>query len=166
MTDAAPTPEIPRLYAYRGGRAVAPPTARAFALLVAGGCLAVLLTAVRLPPNPAGYGSHRGIGLPSCAWMERGVPCPACGMTTSFSWFVRGNLPASIYVQPMGAALAAAAAACVWGGLYVGLTGRPVYRLVHLLPARAWLVGLLGFGLAAWGWKVFAHLHGIDGWST
>ena len=86
-------------------------------------------------------------------------------MTTSFSWFARGHLPASFYVQPMGALLALAAACTVWGGAYVALTGRPLHRLVYVLPARACLIGILGFAIAAWGWKVFIRLRGLDGWT-
>jgi len=86
------------------------------------------------------------------------------GMTTSFSWFARGNLVASFYVQPMGCLLALAAACCVWAGGYVAITGRPAYRLAMMIPGRAWLIGLLGFAIAAWGWKVYLQLNGLDGW--
>ena len=78
------------------------------------GCLLVLVIASQLTPSPAGYGSHTGypLRLQSCVFMDRtGLPCPSCGMTTSFCWFVRGNVAASVYVQPMGAVLAAMACA-------------------------------------------------------
>lgn len=167
MTDVSLTPASPpRLYtARRPGRVLAPWHVRLVALGLAAGCLAVLVTAARLTPSPHGVGSHRGLGLQSCALLDRtGLPCPSCGMTTSFTWFARGNLAASAYVQPMGALLAAAAACTVWGGAYVALTGRPLHRLVYLLPARAYLIGILGFAIAAWAWKVFIRFRGIDGW--
>jgi hypothetical protein len=85
-------------------------------------------------------------------------------MTTSFAWLARGNLLASGYVQPMGTVLALLAAACVWGGLYAGVTRRPVHRLLRLLPSRYTLFPLLLLGVLAWGWKIFIHLKGIDGW--
>jgi hypothetical protein len=85
-------------------------------------------------------------------------------MTTSFCWFVRGNLLASAYVQPMGTVLAALAGCCVWAGLYVAATGRPVYRLLSLLPGRSYSIPLLTLAVAAWGWKIFIHLKGLDGW--
>jgi hypothetical protein len=139
--------------------------ARLIALGVAIACLSVLTLASRLPPNPAGVGSHRGLGLAGCQFLDStGLPCPSCGMTTSFAWFAHGNLVASVYVQPMGAALAVIAAACVWGGLYVALSGRPVYRLLRLLPGRYYLLPLLALAVLAWGWKILIHLNGLDGW--
>jgi hypothetical protein len=138
---------------------------RLFALALSLACFTVLVIAAKLQPSHTGVGSHREIGLQPCHLMERtGVPCPSCGMTTSFAWFVRGNLLASFYIQPMGMLAALAAACCVWIGAYVAFTGRPVHRLLLQLPARAWLIGLLSFGIAAWGWKIFIHLKGLDGW--
>lgn len=138
---------------------------RLLALAIALACLTVLIIAARLQPSPTGVGSHREMGLQSCQLLDRtGLPCPSCGMTTSFTWFVRGNLPASFYIQPMGMLTALAAACTVWIGAYIAFTGRPVYRLLLQLPARAWLIGLLSFGIAAWGWKIFIHLNGMDGW--
>lgn len=85
-------------------------------------------------------------------------------MTTSFAWFVRGNVAASIYVQPMGAVLAALCCCTVWGGLYFAVTGRPVYRLLELAPGQYLLVPLGVIAIAAWIWKILIHLSGHDGW--
>jgi hypothetical protein len=138
---------------------------RLLALAIALSCLAVLLTAARLPPSHAGFGSHQALGLHGCQFLERtGLPCPSCGMTTSFTWFVRGNLAASLYVQPMGALLAALCCCTVWVGLYVAITGRPVYRMLQRIPAKLVMMPALGFALAAWAWKIFIHLSGHDGW--
>jgi hypothetical protein len=127
--------------------------------------LALLIIAAELTPNALGLGTHRGLGLPECGFLLRtGLPCPSCGMTTSFAWFIRGNFIASIYVQPMGALLAAACGMAVWAGAWIGVTGRPAHRLLSSALSPRVLVGLLGFALAAWGWKIFIHLHGIDGW--
>jgi hypothetical protein len=141
---------------------------RLLAAGVAGCCLAVLVVAAWLPPSPTGTGTHtRSLGLPPCNFLKTtNLPCPACGMTTSFSWFAKGNLPASLYVQPMGTVLAVLAAACVWGGFYIALSGRPAHRLLALLPSRYTLMPLLFLGVAAWGWKILIHLRGADGWHT
>jgi hypothetical protein len=85
-------------------------------------------------------------------------------MTTSFSHFVRGNLLAAFYVQPMGAVLAMLTAAAFWVSLYIAVTGRPALRLVRLIPVHYYLLPLALFAVAAWGWKIYIHLHGIDGW--
>ncbi len=138
---------------------------RLVALGVSLACLSVLLIAVRLTPSPDGLGSHRALGLPACGFLIRtGLPCPSCGMTTSFCWMVRGNLAASFYVQPMGAVLAILCGMTVWAGAYIALSGQPAYLLLSFLPPKYHLIPLLGFALAAWGWKMFIHLHGIDGW--
>ncbi len=139
--------------------------ARLLAVGVAAACLSVLLIAAALEPSPDGLGTHREMGLSECGFLERtGLPCPSCGMTTSFAWFVRGNLLASLYVQPMGTVLAALCGMAVWAGGYIAFTGRPVHRLIALVPAQYYVIPLLALAMAAWGWKMFIHLHGIDGW--
>jgi len=138
---------------------------RIFALALAGACLAVLLTAARLEPSSKGTGTHLQLGLQSCAFKTRtGLPCPSCGMTTSFAFFAHGNLAASFYVQPMGTVLAILAAATVWVGFYIAFTGRPVHRLLRFFPSSRWLMPMLIFALAAWGWKIVITLSGLDGW--
>lgn len=138
---------------------------RLMAILVALGCLAVLVVAARLKPSPSGVGTHEALHYKPCELLVRsGLPCPSCGMTTSFAWFVRGNLAASVWVQPMGFILALLTAAGFWVGLYIGLSGKPVLRLLQLLPARYYLLPLMLLGVAAWGWKMFIVLNGLDGW--
>src|SRR5438874_13393701 len=122
---------VPIIYARGNRREGLSSRGRMLALGVGLACLSVLLVAAKLKPSPDGFGSHARLGLARCQFMERtGLPCPSCGMTTSWTWFVRGNVAASLYVQPMGTVLAAIAGCCVWGGLYIALTGRPVYRLL------------------------------------
>lgn len=142
-------------------------TTRLLAAGIALGCLTVLCIAAWLKPNPLGYGSHTTppLRMQSCAFLERtGLPCPSCGMTTSFTWFARGNFAASVYIQPMGALLALLSACAVWAGFYVAITGRPIYRLLQLVPGRYYLIPLLTWALIAWGWKILIHLNGWDGW--
>lgn len=138
---------------------------RLTALGVALGCLAVFVTAAWLKPSPTGIGTHTQLGLAPCSSIQTlGIPTPGCGMTTSFAWFVRGNLAASFYVEPMGMLLAALTVTSFWTGLYVAATGKPVYRLVTSLPYRYTLLPMLVWGTLAYGWKLYIHIHGIDGW--
>ena len=138
---------------------------RLLAALIGGCCLSVLLVATQLTPRPDGLGTHRALGLPECGFLVRtGLPCPACGMTTSFAWFVRGNLAASLYVQPMGTALAVLCGLSVWAGFYIAITARPLHWLIFSAPPRQVALPLLVLALAAWAWKIFIHLRGIDGW--
>src|SRR5438128_2657365 len=128
--------------------------ARSVAWLVAAACLGVLLTAAWLPPSPEGIATHtRTPGMHECQFLARtGLPCPSCGMTTSFAWFVRGNLLASLWVQPMGTALAALTAVAFWAALYIGITGKPFARLMRMIPPRYYVVPLLTLAILAWGW--------------
>ena len=138
---------------------------RAIAFLTAALCATLFILAAVATPSETGVGTHQTLGLNRCQFLQStGLPCPSCGMTTSFAWFVRGNLVASFYVQPMGCVVAILAAMTFWAALYVGFTGKPAYLLLNFVPRRYTLLPLLLFGTAAWGWKIFIHLHGIDGW--
>jgi hypothetical protein len=138
---------------------------RLVALVVASACLGLLATAAKLKPSPTGVGTHEGLGLNAC-YFERttGLPCPSCGMTTSFAWFVRGNWLASFYIQPMGFVLALAAACTFWAGVFIAITAKPAHRLLRTLPISNLLIAIMLFAIAAWGWKMFIHVRGIDGW--
>jgi hypothetical protein len=85
-------------------------------------------------------------------------------MTTSFSWFARGNIEASLYIQPMGTVLAILVAATFWCASYVALTARPVYRLALRIPPRYYLWYLPSFAILAWAWKIWIRVHRFDGW--
>jgi hypothetical protein len=156
---------IPLIYTPSAQRQTLSVQGRIFALCLSMGCLAVLLTAAALPPSPEGVGTHIQMGFQNCQFLKTtGLPCPTCGLSTCFAWFVRGNWLASIYIQPMGFLLALATCACFWGGLYIALSGKPIHRLLRQVPATFFVPLLMGLAVAAWAWKIFIHLHGIDGW--
>ena len=74
-------------------------------VLLAGG----LLLAYTLEPDPRGFGTHQKLGLPSCSFRVMfGVPCPSCGMTTSFSLFTKGR-----WLEAAGANVAGLLLACL-----------------------------------------------------
>jgi hypothetical protein len=156
---------VPRIYATSPVPQRLASISRLIALAVSLVCLGVLITAVSIRPNRTGMETHRQLGLAECQFLRTsGLPCPSCGMTTSFTWFVRGNILASLYVQPMGTLLATAAACTFWAGIYIAATGKPVHRLMRLLPPSYYVVIPIAIGIAAWGWKIFIHLRGADGW--
>ena len=124
---------------------------RIAAAAIACGCISLLLVAAYLQPNHAGVATHLGLGMQPCQWLVRtGLPCPACGMTTSFSWLVRGNLAASFYVQPMGATVALLDAAGFWLAGYAAVTGNPAYRLLERIPSKYYLIVLPAWAILAW----------------
>jgi hypothetical protein len=138
---------------------------RFLSLMISAGCLTVLMIAAHLTPSPAGVATHTELGMAECQFLARtGIPCPSCGMTTSFSLFVRGKILGSLYVQPMGCVLAMLTTLTFWAALYIALTGKPISRLMRMIPSRYYLGPLFTWALLAWAWKIFIHLHGIDGW--
>ena len=70
--------------------------------LMAGFALAISLT-----PSPKGFGTHQSLGLPPCTFIVVfDIPCPSCGMTTSFANFVRGRFIDSARANVAGLLLA------------------------------------------------------------
>lgn len=158
-------PDAPAIFSPRQEIVVLGWRGRLVALAVGAGCLAVLVLAAWLKPDPSGMSTHLQLGLQPCGFYQAfGIPCPSCGMTTSFAWFARGNIPASLYVQPMGTVLAVLTVLGMWTGLYMAATGTAVHRLLGRVPPRYYVVPLLAAAIIAWAWKIFIHTRGIDGW--
>jgi hypothetical protein len=50
--------------------------------------------------------THRQLGLPPCTFYEvSGLPCPSCGMTTSFALLIRGDMVNSLRANWVGTGL-------------------------------------------------------------
>jgi hypothetical protein len=156
---------VPLIYSPRNKPRRLGPLGRLTGLAVGLLCLAPLVTAALLRPDPSGMGTHMALGLGACSFPRMfGIPCPTCGMTTSWAWFARGDLPASLWVQPMGALLAFFAGAGFWAGLYVVATGRAAHQLMRYVPGGYIARWFLTLALLAWAWKIFIQLHHLDGW--
>lgn len=72
-----------------------------------------------LEPNPRGYGTHQNLGLPPCTFRTLfKIPCPGCGMTTSFSYLMRGQIVPALRANAGGVLLAVVCAVqipwCWW----------------------------------------------------
>jgi hypothetical protein len=97
---------------------VMPASVRGVLVGVALGLVGVFALARWLNPyeedgTPRALGTHRQFGLPPCTFWEVtqkrfgvGVPCPSCGMTTSFALLIRGDLRNSLRINYAGTALA------------------------------------------------------------
>ena len=71
------------------------------------GLSTLLITAATLRPSKNGLGTHQQLGLPPCTVrVAFGIPCPSCGMTTSWSHFMRGRWTSSIECNAGGFLLA------------------------------------------------------------
>lgn len=87
--------------------------------------LVLLVIAGCLTPDPSGSGTHERLGLPPCMWQAAaGIPCPACGMTTSWSLLMRGQPGNSLAANPAGTTAALISVLLAIGLLWTGWTGR------------------------------------------
>jgi hypothetical protein len=67
--------------------------------------LATLTLAVAryVRPSANGYGTHQQLGLPPCVFFKLvGIPCPSCGLTTSFAHAARFHFYQALLTQPFG----------------------------------------------------------------
>jgi hypothetical protein len=74
--------------------------------------IAVFAVAVWINPyhadgSPMTLASHTKLGLPPCTfYYTTGLPCPSCGMTTSFALLMHGDLRNSLRANAVGTLLA------------------------------------------------------------
>jgi hypothetical protein len=98
------------------------------------GLVLVFFTAAHLNPYQ-GDGSartmetHMQLGLPPCTFktMTGGVPCPSCGMTTSFALLIRGDVWNSMRANFVGTLLASVCLLFIPWSLASVWLGRPVF---------------------------------------
>jgi len=120
--------------------------------------LGLLVTAGALVPDERGYGTHQQLGFPPCTfYLVFHRPCPACGMTTSWAWLLRGKIGRALAASAGGTLLAGLAMAGVpWLSL-AAIRGRwpggspnnwimaGVAGVVCLVTAVQWVWRLLTF---------------------
>jgi hypothetical protein len=114
------------------------------ALLVLMAVLLIGVFAVAVYLNPYGEDgqarrleTHLQLGLPTCTVKQVfGIPCPSCGMTTSFALFVRGDLLNSLRANWAGTILATFCLAMI----PFGLVGAVRARTAMVLSGLNWLL--------------------------
>lgn len=118
----------------------------------------VLLTAVLLTPDPSGMGTHRQLGLSGCAVLTlTGLPCPMCGMTTTFTHLAHLEVIQGTLNQPFGLALFAATVVAFAVGMADLIKPMRAWRRALAVVERhelAIAVGLLGGMFAGWAYKI------------
>jgi Protein of unknown function (DUF2752) len=123
---------------------------RVFLFVVGSGIVTLLITARTLEPHPSGMGTHQGLfNLPPCSFrlLFDGMPCPSCGMTTSWAHLTRGHLIQSLNANPGGTLLGLV---CLALGPFLvasGLLGKwfprePSPWIAILVPSSVMLVSL------------------------
>jgi hypothetical protein len=135
-------------------------------LVVFAGLLAtVFFIATQVRPyhpdgTPMRMASHQTLGMPPCRFQQMAdLPCPSCGMTTSFALLVRGDVWNSMRANWVGTGLAVFCAllipwliASAFWGRYLG-----VRRIEAVLGVLVGIFTVLMLG--RWGvlllWSVF-----------
>ena len=111
---------------------------RLHSALMGGLLFGLLILAGILRPDSSGMGTHQQLGLPPCTTvMLFGIPCPTCGMTTSWSHFTRGEWIASWSANPGGFCLA----------IVTTITGIWAFVSAASGSYRAWLSGRSTLGV-------------------
>lgn len=119
-------------------------------LLLVGLWLGVTVVALALRPSPAGYGTHQQLGLPACpSHMLFGRPCPSCGMTTSVTALLHGDLPAALRANPFGPPF------------YLLLTAMAAGAFVGYLRGARFNTNTRSFNIAALGFLGIFVAYGI-----
>lgn len=125
---------------------------------IAAAAAAILGLAAWLEPSPTGLGTHTQAGLPGCPWVTfMDLPCPTCGMTTAFAHAADGDLVSSFLAQPFGAVLAIAAAAALFVGSWVAISGSDVIALLARQAGPRLGVAVVAGLLAAWVFKILSY---------
>ena len=119
---------------------------------------AVLGLARWLEPSPTGVGTHLQLGLNPCVVLAlTGVPCPMCGMTTTFAHMADGHLLLALRNQPAGVVLFGLTVVGTALGLYDLVVGSGAWRrTLAWISAREarialWLLVVM---LGGWIYKV------------
>ena len=112
---------------------------------------AVLTVAANLQPAEAGMGTHQQLGLAPCFFPENlGFPCPACGMTTSWSYLMNGEFANSARVNFGGFLLALACIVTVPWFLLTAIRGKWVLARLNENWLLVCLVSWLALTLLDW----------------
>lgn len=132
-----------------------PVISRGAALIGLGVCIAILGTAAWMTPDPRGHGSHEQLGLPPCGMVATwGLPCPTCGMCTSFSLAIRGRFLTAFVTQPAGLVIfLVVIAACMECAHWVWRKQSLFQRRLVWSPS-GWVLLAVGVLLAGWVYKI------------
>ena len=125
---------------------------------VTAGLVVVFAVAAWLDPYDANgqahtMETHRQLGLPPCTFytITGGLPCPSCGMTTSFALLMHGDVGNSLRANAVGTVLALFGLALIPWNLACAVRGR-TYFIRSLERALTKIVlAFLTLMLVRWG---------------
>ena len=116
---------------------------------------ALLAVARSLHPAERGFGTHQQLGLPPCIFLQlTGIPCPSCGLTTSFAHAAHLHWLASFTTQPFGFVaflLTVLSIPCVGYLIYRRIAWE---RVLHAPQSNRIMYALLALYLLSWVYKI------------
>lgn len=116
-----------------------------------------LVIARLLPPSPRGVGTHEQLGLPPCVFLNlTGLPCPSCGLTTSFAHAARLHFSQAFFTQPFGLLAFGLTVLLIPLSIYLMRIGLPWARVIRARYANAVIYALLALYLMGWVYKIAA----------
>lgn len=123
---------------------------------IAVGLLGVFtLAAIINPYEPDGsarsMGTHTQIGLADCGFLRvTGVPCPSCGMTTSFALLMRGDVVNSVRANLAGTGLAVIGLVSIPWCLLSAWRGQKLFVRSAEWAVSIIVLGVAGLALVRW----------------
>ncbi len=108
----------------------------------------MLLVAWALTPEPTGYGTHEHLFLLPCLFkILTGLPCPFCGLTTSFGFMAEGAVQQAWQAHILGPVGYLA----TWGILAAGVVGlirnhRPLPQWLFSQPGGRTMLAVILVG--------------------
>ena len=122
---------------------------------------AVVVTATQLTPAHEGVGTHQQLGLPPCGFLVvTGIPCPGCGLTTSFSHMVRFQFTGATSANPFGVMLFLVTFFTIPVAAFGFVRGLPVLDTLESLHAEKWAILLSVTSILVWTIRVARHFLG------
>lgn len=113
--------------------------------------LAVMITAAGLTADAAGHGTHTQLGLPPCGFLViTGLPCPGCGLTTSFTNMIHGNFVEAARANPFGVLLFLVSFATIPVAAVGFVRGLPVIDTLDRLHFEKWAILLAVTSVLVW----------------
>ncbi|MEM6955599.1 MAG: DUF2752 domain-containing protein [Myxococcota bacterium] len=113
--------------------------------------LAIVITATTITPAAEGHGTHTQLGLPPCGFLQAtGIPCPGCGLTTSFAHMVRFQFTGASMANAFGVALFLVSVFAIPVGIYAMVRGLPVFETLERLQFEKIVVMLAVCSTLVW----------------
>ena len=114
--------------------------------------VAVWLNPYNADGSPRSMATHRQMGLPPCTFYDTtGLPCPSCGMTTSFALLMHGDALNSLRANAVGTLLAVFCLLLIPWCLTSAVWQRTLFVRSMERTLTIVVLGFLGLMLLRWG---------------